>query len=90
MTPDEIREAVAIMRKIVVGEFFSLLDSDIQDKQKCVICGEEAYIAWDYDDDGGRFADLEFCEIAHKDDCPIGRAHTLIASMDKDAATGGR
>lgn len=68
-----LREARAILREMVDEEFFTLLDNET-----CVVCGGEADMAWDYDPEGNRYADHEFCEVHHRDDCFVGKAKRLI------------
>lgn len=74
--------------EIIVGvaneEFFAFLESYGDDQQRCVVCGGIADIAWDYDVEGGRFADLEFCSVAHTPECVVGRASRWVKERKKD------
>jgi hypothetical protein len=85
MATDDARptydDLAAVVKAIANEELFTLLEGSGDAEQRCVVCGGIADIAWDYDDEGNRFADTEFCSVAHREDCPIGRAQALAAQL---------
>lgn len=79
------RAAIDIIIGVANEEFFAFLESYGDDQQRCIVCHGLADIAWDYDVEGSRFADLEFCSVAHTPECVVGRASRWV----KDTSTRG-
>jgi hypothetical protein len=78
-----MKELVALAQAVVNEEFSLLLDEyGAGDDRKCVICGATADMAWDYFPDGGRYADLEFCSVPHRDDCFVGMARAVLSAHE--------